>query len=71
MTDVEEFIAEHGVTRCPTAYLNPSTAKISAEDAAAHEARGIDPVGDMWRKKRAKKSKGGWAAFWAKKKGRK
>ena len=78
MTDadmVAAFIAEKGVTRCPAAILTPCQAAISAADAAAHVERGIDPTGDNWRARHAKarkngtKKRGGWAAYWARKRG--
>jgi len=45
---VARWLAEHEVTRCPAAYGVESTAEISAEDRAAHAARGLDPTGDGW-----------------------
>lgn len=35
MTDIEQFISERGVTRCPTAALLVTTAKIDPADSAA------------------------------------
>jgi hypothetical protein len=46
---VAAHIAKHGVTRCPTAALEPTTGEISIEDRERHRVRGLDPVGDVWR----------------------
>ena len=59
---VAAFIAKHGVTRCPAAVAAPTTANISIADATAHAARGIDPVGDLYRAGNGKRS--GWARYW-------
>lgn len=48
---IREFIAKRGVTRCPTAFAEESSATPHPADAAAHAARGLDPVGDAWRAK--------------------
>lgn len=48
--EIARWIAANGVTRCPTAYAEVTSAEISAEDRQQHVARGIDPVGDAWRK---------------------
>ena len=48
MTEAEQiakFIREKGVTRCPDAILNETTARLSEADVAIHKARGIDPMG--------------------------
>lgn len=47
---VEEYLAKGGVvTKCPTAFLLPSQhADPDPEDAAAHAARGSDPIGGAW-----------------------
>lgn len=60
---IAQFIRERGVTQCPTAICAPTTVSVSPADASAHAARGIDPVGDAWRKKRGT---GGWHAYWSK-----
>jgi hypothetical protein len=52
----------HNAYRVPAAVAAPTTASVSADDANTHKARGLDPVGDVWRKK----PRGGWAAYWAK-----
>ena len=36
---IAAHIARHGVTRCPAAIVAPSTARLSAEDEAAHRSR--------------------------------
>jgi len=66
---VAEYLKTNTVTRCPTAMLLETTATISDEDRDAHIARGLDPVGDAWRAKRAKDGQG-WAKYWELKKGR-
>jgi hypothetical protein len=62
---IAEFIAKHGVTRCPTAYALPSTAQTSEADRQAHAERGIDPAGEAYRRKNHQY---GWQRYWAKKK---
>lgn len=75
---VDAWVASHEVTSCPAAICAPSTAELSEADAAAHAARGLDPVGEAWRAKYGsvrqaahqitqKKRVGGWATFWARK----
>lgn len=72
MSDIEDqvarFIAAHGVTHCPAGVAAPTTAIISPEDAAAHAARGIDPMGGVFRK--SKKRRFGWGVYWAARKAR-
>ena len=60
---IDRFIRERGVTRCPIAFTAATTATPSLPDVEQHQARGIDPVGDAYRKK----PKSGWARYWAKK----
>lgn len=53
MTDrelIERFIATHGVTRCPAAFVADTHVMLSDADVAAHRRRGVDPMGDIWRK---------------------
>lgn len=47
---IERHIAERGITKCPAAIVAPTTGDIGSQDRAAHEARGLDPVGDAWRR---------------------
>jgi hypothetical protein len=58
--EIARFIAERGVTKCPTAVAAPTTASLSEADVRAHVERGLDPLGDIWRKKK----RGGWTAYW-------
>ena len=57
---IAAFIAEHGVTRCPPACVAPTTATLTAEAQAQHEARGLDPAGETWRQRQ----KAGLAKYW-------
>jgi hypothetical protein len=43
------FIAEHGVTRCPTAVAAPTHVDLDDDAVAFHRARTVDPVGEQWR----------------------
>ena len=61
---IARYLKERGVTRCPAAYAVESAASISEDDRLAHAARGLDPVGDAWRKKHAKR-RGGWNYGWS------
>lgn len=48
---IEEYIRKNGVTTCPAAIVAETEhATLSAEDRAIHRARGIDPMGDLYRK---------------------
>jgi hypothetical protein len=58
---IAKFLREKGATKCPPAICAPTAGlQIEPEVAQAHAARGIDPAGDAWRKKR----KGGWTGYW-------
>ena len=46
---IARYVAERGVTRCPTACVAPTQARLSAADVEAHRARGLDPFGDIYR----------------------
>ncbi len=63
---IKRFIRTHGVTLCPAAVAAPTSATLSATDVDTHRERGLDPVGDIWRKG---KRKTGWAAYWQRKRG--
>ena len=68
MSEAEQiaaFIRDRGITRLPAGVAAPTSARIPPEAAAFHAARGLDPIGDAWR---AKKTGGGWAAYWARRK---
>lgn len=46
---IAAYLKRHKPTRCPTAFLAPSQhAEPTARDAAAHTARGLDPVNGPW-----------------------
>jgi hypothetical protein len=66
MTDEEQiatWIRAHGVTRLPPAICAETTGRLPDEAVAWHRSRGVDPVGEGWRKR----VNHGWAVYWKRK----
>lgn len=59
---IDEFIRNRGVTVCPPAIVAETSAQLDPAAAAAHAARGDDPIGDIWRASAVRKT--GWARYW-------
>lgn len=55
LSDIQRWIEEKGVTACPAAYLNGTTADIGDAARAFHKARnaGLNAVEQMWKDKGA------------------